>query len=269
MFQGKAMTFLTTIFYMVIVKCVVGQISYHNGNIMSNGIKVYYIWYGNFSTSQKNLVANFTRDLNSSSWWDITRQYNISGIGYNGAKTVQASSKLLAFTDIENLVKTNAGVGNTDAIYVVLTDKTVNQRNGNTYFCKNYCGWHSTTVINGKIIKFAWIGSPLYCAKTYGQNVCSGLSSVTNNAPNGNFEIDSFINTIAHEITETATDPSSFGWYDTQGNENADKCAWQFGNTSKGTLVNPSGVWNQRIGNRCFYIQNNWRLLPVQGCSQK
>ena len=35
----------------------------------------------------------------------------------------------------------------------------------------------------------------------------------------------------AHEITEAASDPLINAWYDLDGNENADICAWQFGTT--------------------------------------
>ena len=35
------------------------------------------------------------------------------------------------------------------------------------------------------------------------------------------------VNIFAHEIAEAVTD-TSFGWYDSDYQENADKCAWQF-----------------------------------------
>ena len=36
---------------------------------------------------------------------------------------------------------------------------------------------------------------------------------------------------IAHELEEAATDPDLNAWYDSRGDENADKCAWTFGTT--------------------------------------
>lgn len=38
------------------------------------------------------------------------------------------------------------------------------------------------------------------------------------------------LSVVAHEITEAATDPLIDAWYrDSDGSENADICAWQFG----------------------------------------
>jgi len=41
------------------------------------------------------------------------------------------------------------------------------------------------------------------------------------------------ISVIAHELTETASDPEVNAWYDSSGTagENADKCAWSYGNS--------------------------------------
>ena len=49
-----------------------------------------------------------------------------------------------------------------------------------------------------------------------------------------------------HELSEAKTDPQLNAWYDRQGAENADKCAWHFHNLS--TFLNGS-VWK---------IQGNW-----------
>jgi len=60
---------------------------------------------------------------------------------------------------------------------------------------------------------------------------------------------------IAHELEEAVTDPDLNAWYDTRGNENADKCAWTFGSTyraANGSLA------NMAIGTRNFLIQQNW-----------
>ena len=36
-------------------------------------------------------------------------------------------------------------------------------------------------------------------------------------------------NVSGHELSESLTDPHGDAWYDSQGEENADKCAWTFG----------------------------------------
>jgi hypothetical protein len=60
---------------------------------------------------------------------------------------------------------------------------------------------------------------------------------------------------IAHELEESVTDPNLNAWYDRRGEENADKCAWTFGQTS--TASNGSR-YNVILGGSEFLIQQNW-----------
>ncbi|CAI6011865.1 unnamed protein product [Closterium sp. NIES-65] len=54
--------------------------------------------------------------------------------------------------------------------------------------------------------------------------------------PNGMPGIDGMISTIAHEVTEAATNPDvSSGWMASDGEENADMCVWQYGDVSQDT----------------------------------
>jgi hypothetical protein len=44
------------------------------------------------------------------------------------------------------------------------------------------------------------------------------------------------------------------GWYDNQGFENGDKCAWNFGASS-----GPAGAkYNQTINSHHYYLQMEW-----------
>ena len=47
-------------------------------------------------------------------------------------------------------------------------------------------------------------------------------------SPNGATTVDATMSVLAHELTETATDPELSGWRGNYG-EDADMCAWQFG----------------------------------------
>jgi len=60
---------------------------------------------------------------------------------------------------------------------------------------------------------------------------------------------------VAHELEEAVTDPDANAWYDSYGNENADKCVWTFGTTQN--LPNGSS-YNMKLGNRPYMIQRNW-----------
>ena len=52
-------------------------------------------------------------------------------------------------------------------------------------------------------------------------------------------------NVSGHELSEMLTDPQLNAWYDQQGDENSDKCAW----TWNGTVS---------IGGQSWKIQGNW-----------
>ena len=68
------------------------------------------------------------------------------------------------------------------------------------------------------------------------------------------------ISVMAHELEETNTDPNpTSGWADARGSENADKCAWTFG---QNLSVAPNGAYyNVTLpgitGTRNYLIQRN------------
>jgi hypothetical protein len=57
--------------------------------------------------------------------------------------------------------------------------------------------------------------------------------------------LSALANVSGHELSEMLTDPQLNAWYDQQGEENADKCAWTF-----------SGLVS--IGGQSWKIQGNW-----------
>jgi hypothetical protein len=87
-------------------------------------------------------------------------------------------------------------------------------------------------------------------------NRCLNGCAAQTISPNGNAGVDGMISVIAHELEETTTDPDpSSGWVDSVGAENADKCAWTFGQTQ---YLLPSGAYyNMTLGARNYLIQRN------------
>jgi len=68
-------------------------------------------------------------------------------------------------------------------------------------------------------------------------------------------------NVSAHELSEARTDPRNGGWYDRQGDENGDKCAWTF-NVPSVTFTNGSkwklqGEWSNAAYNSGTGYPNN------------
>jgi hypothetical protein len=108
-----------------------------------------------------------------------------------------------------------------------------------------YCAWHSSGTINGIEVQFGFFfnldGDPGCDPQAPGSTGHSqGLSALAN--------------VSGHELSEMLTDPQLNAWYDQQGNENADKCAWTFNG-----LVT--------IGSQSWKIQQNWSNA-AGGCIQ-
>jgi len=83
---------------------------------------------------------------------------------------------------------------------------------------------------------------------------CPGPCGVPSVGPNGNAGADALVSILAHELTESTTDPLLNAWFDSKGAENADKCAWTFG----AAQFQVNGGWaNVNVGARSFLIQRN------------
>ena len=247
-------------------------ISYHGGPVMLNTVNIYYIWYGNWSgNTATSLLATLIGDLSYSGSATIKGYEHINTTYYNGANQHVAGSMTLAGTvtdtaykyganlsdsNIQSIVQDHCpslGSCDTNGIYFVLTSQDVNETSG---FCTQYCGWHTNGTINGKDIKFAFVGNPARCL-----SACAAQST----SPNGNPGADGMASIIAHESEESISDPDLNAWYDSSGNENADKCAWTFGTTSRaanGSAYNFTGV----SGNH-YLIQRNWVNASGGYCS--
>ena len=107
-----------------------------------------------------------------------------------------------------------------------------------TGFCTQFCGWHD----NYGNYKYAWIGIP--------PSGCNCFAQLTSH--NGNAGVDAAVSTIAHELAETVTDPLGTGWYNSNGDENGDVCAWNFLTTTY-----TSGYsYNMVVGGKKYLVQS-------------
>jgi hypothetical protein len=109
-----------------------------------------------------------------------------------------------------------------------------------------YCAWHSRgNCSNGAPIQVAYEPNPSSIAG------CNPSDTWTTHSQ----MLASLVNSSAHEVAEAETDPRGTGWHDRQGNENADKCAWQF---SAPVTLNNGSIWK---------IQKLWSNA-ARGCLQ-
>ncbi|MDT8066771.1 MAG: hypothetical protein ROO76_01260 [Terriglobia bacterium] len=231
-------------------------ISYHGGPLLTNGPNVYYIWYGNWSNNTATtILTNFIKSEGGSPYFNInTTYYNGSNthvlniIDYLGS-TTDSYSQGTALSDsaVQAVVSTaisNKSLPNDpNGVYFVLTSSDVNETSG---FCTQYCGWHTHGTIAGSDIKYSFVGNPDRCP-----SACEWQTT----SPNGNAGADGMASIIAHELEEATTDPDLNAWYDTRGEENADKCAWTFGSTPK---ASNGSLYNITLGGKQYLIQQNW-----------
>jgi hypothetical protein len=229
-------------------------ITYHGGPVMNNPV-VYIIWYGNWAgNSAINIITNFVQNLGNTAWWNIVRGYNnISPIIYGGS-SYDSYSQGTQLTDtsifwiVDGAIYYGELPYNTNGIYLVLTSSDCTE----TEFCTQACGWH--TFNSQYNLKYAWVGNPA--------TQCPTGCSAQSNSPNGNLGADAMVSVIAHELAETVSDPNLNAWYDSQGNENADKCAWTFGSE---TRLSNGAYYNIVVNGVKYLIQQLWKY-PAQTC---
>jgi len=251
------------------------NITYHGGPVMSSGVNVYLIWYGSFnggagsSANYKTILTDFVNSVGGSQYYAMNGSYTDStGAKVNGTVTLGgqlnytgslAGKSRLTDANIKSIVTEaiSSGLGpaggDTNGLYFVLTSKDVTASSG---FCTQYCGWHTHAAINGKEIKYSFVGDANRCLSSCAQQSTS---------PNGDPGADGAASVLAHELEESASDPLLNAWYDSSGYENADKCAWTFGATS--TASNGS-KYNMTLGGRNYLIQQNWSA-STQACGLK
>ncbi len=152
-------------------------------------------------------------------------------------------------TVVTKAITNNGWTVDLNGVYFVLTSADVTAVSG---FCTSYCGWHYKTSTN---IKYSFVGNPDRCPSACSAQITS---------PNGNRGADAMASIIAHELEEAVTDPLLNAWYDRRGQENADKCAWNFGTTY--TVSNGSKA-NMKLGSKDYLIQQNWVNLGSGGCA--
>jgi hypothetical protein len=247
-------------------------ISYHNGPLISTPT-AYVIWYGNWNQTNgtdnaagQQIVRDFLSNIGNSNYYAINKTYSKNGYNItggvnfvggtysstnpNGCETTDTGSQGTRLTDSRVLSVVNSAITqgklpyNPDGVYFVLTSSNVSESSG---FCTQYCGWHTAATPTAGHVRYSFVGNAARCI-----NSCAAQSV----SPNNNPGVDGMISVIAHELEEANTDPDPrSGWADASGAENADKCAWTFGQNQ--TTLSNGSVYNVTLGTRHYLIQRN------------
>jgi hypothetical protein len=241
----------------------------HDGPVMTaTPVNVYAVWYGDWGTRiTPKVMATFIKALGGSPYFNINASYTdangtpaATGLYYRKAINDSYSrGTSLGPQDIERII-TDAITAKTftkdpNGIYTVFTSADVTVAGQ----CTSFCGWHSDTYmadVANTSIKYMWIGDAQKCP-----DACStGTPSL-----NGDMAADAMVSTWAYELNATVTDPLGTAWYDFYGQENADKCAWNFGTTHK--LASTGAIYNTWVGDKRYLLQQNWLNVGSGSCA--
>ncbi|HXB70877.1 MAG TPA: hypothetical protein VNY05_21765 [Candidatus Acidoferrales bacterium] len=232
----------------------------HHGPVMTTPTP-YLIWYGNWAQLNGSdnlagqlLVKDFLFGENNSPYFKINTTYGASGSvgGIGGETTVNAAARSRlsdngVFSVVSNAITNHKLPLDSNGVYFVITSSDI----AKSGFCTQYCGWHTRGTVGGTDIKYSFVGNANRCL-----NACAAQTV----GPNGNAGVDGMLSVIAHELQEATSDPDLNAWYDASGNENADKCAWTFGQNQ--TLGANGAYYNMSLpavsgGTRNYLIQRN------------
>ncbi|HSU15415.1 hypothetical protein [Longimicrobium sp.] len=227
-----------------------------NGSGSADGSNVGYFLshvggspYFNINTSYTNAAGTpIVNQVNYTQYW-ANNVYNVPG-----TKTRVTDANMVAM--LQYAFNNGKLTYDPNTLYAIFTQGTVNLGGG---FGTQYCAYHyhGTVTINGVSKTVLYAAMPDDYAKP---SACSsGLA-----APNGDPHADAEVSTLIHEIEETTTDPLGTAWYDAQGYENADKCAWTWGTTF---TTSNGGVANVTLGTKNFLIQRNWLNVGSGSCA--
>ena len=261
-------------------------IAYYGGEVMTQGLNVYYIFYGDWTThpdraNAVDILFDFGEHLGGSPYFNInTTYFNASCQRIPNFVTIANnyfdlySQGVNVVPDIQKVVRHALNVGalpaDPNGVYVVFPSPDVDgpAQCGNN--SKNpACGFHAPFSFGSIDIKYAYVASAPECLCLPANTGPAGVPA--NSSPNGNYTADSMASTLAHELEESAEDPNGDGWHFPPGYgppgsgnyEGADSCSGVF----TPWVLAPNGQRaNMVLGDRYYLIQPNWVNAGGGGC---
>ncbi|WP_109487589.1 hypothetical protein [Occallatibacter savannae] len=217
----------------------------HGGVIMPQANTTAIFWgtsWGSYSGDKITGIDSWYQGFSNSNYAKTSDEYtgtngqvgpvvNHSGHLIDTSASSGGGSTSTILSEVCKVIKNNPDPSG-NGYYAVYTDTP----RGNA----GYCAWHSAgTCSNGVRLQFA------YFFKLDGDAGCDPQDTTTGHSQG----LAAIANVSGHELSEARTDPASPGaWYDSQGAENGDKCAWTFNvpsvTFSNGTVWKIQGEWS-------------------------
>lgn len=276
------------------------DIKYHNGPLILNQ-RLKAIYYGAApiyrqgptpgtsgpASTDASLIGHYLRNLGGSDRWNVNTLYRqvdgdhpefvqptMSYDGYWATPSGPTAGATVSFGAMARLVefglRTNALQYDPNTLYMIFTASGVNLGGGFSSTNLQYCAFHSAyRRANGQIVQIA--AMPYDADFNPDHPSADGyICTYLRRGPNADLGADATVSAMSHEIEETTTDPASiqrgifnfWGWYDKQGEESSDKCAYRYGPVYR----NASDYYNIAIGGKPFLVQQQWGVIQVQAC---
>jgi hypothetical protein len=223
------------------------NMTFHGGKIMPTAVTKAIFWgtsWGSPGDKITGMDTWFTGYSNSNYSGTVT-EFTGSNGGIGRATTHQGH--------VVDTSKASGGANTATILAEVCKVITSPDPGGNGFYAvytdvprgnAGYCAYHASGTCGGKVVQFAFFW------KLDGDSGCdpgdtSGLHSQG---------LAAIANVTGHELSEARTDPSTTSstgagaWFDRQGEENGDKCAWTFGapliTLSNGSKWKVQGEWS-------------------------
>ncbi|KAJ3133524.1 hypothetical protein HK101_004457 [Irineochytrium annulatum] len=198
-----------------------GDVRYHGGVTLAGQVNVFVIWYGAWTTKQKQPIIDFLNGVSSHPAWGILSQYGspsgwVGSIGYAGGYDDPAYA--FEYLNNDNMTAVEGAVASliaagkvpelSNAVYVVLEDLVSTM----AFRCAvPYCGTHSAVTLPDSnhvgVISIGWPASPTCNGGCLNPIFVTGAPP-----PNGDANIDSIISTLFNEIVGAVTNFDGVGW---------------------------------------------------------
>jgi hypothetical protein len=250
----------------------IGGITYGGGPVMTGRVNVYVIYYGQFDSNfakARSIVEYFISNWGASHSYGVLRSYT----GSNGRVAPElalagvwpdtsAPGATLSETDVQTVVTTaiqnNTFPSDPNGIYLVILGSNMSATLGSgNNLCSQFCGYHDRATLLGADLKYGLVGA----------GNCTTCQIVS--APNGLLWAENIVNTMAHEIAETVTDPDGNAWgSQAKNDEVGDKCNFNFSErhnlpvNSNGNVIQATA----KVGLNYYTIQSLWTPTNGGGC---
>ena len=198
----------------------------HGGPIIASPQVISIFWGQKWSTDQAHITVRqdmpfFFQNFGTTGEWRTINQYGVNNVNLSNATwldTSEPSNPGVTDTDIQNEVVKCISSGNcplsNSTVYEVFLPSNHYSTLGTATSCGGphlqYCAYHSNFSYSNTDIKYASMPYPS----------CSGCQTA------GWSDSLNFDHFACHETREAVTDPDGTAWFDRQGNEADDKCAW-------------------------------------------